>query len=126
MRKQLEKIHNKRCTFTGIVNRFGSKTNYGHPKTTLLLKEIKDNSGKIVTEHLWFDFGKQFEKLNLIVGDVISFDARVTEYIKGYKGYREDIYKPLEIDYRLSNLTKVRKVELSVHQSQLELVSPTS
>ena len=39
--------------------------------------------------------------------DVIAFQARVTAYEKGYKGYRKDVYKPIEIDYRLSNPTKL-------------------
>jgi hypothetical protein len=31
-------------------------------------------------------------------------------YTKGYKGRREDVWKPVETDYRLSYPTNVRKV----------------
>jgi hypothetical protein len=53
--------------------------------------------------------GKQLAALDLQIGDVISFQARVTAYEKGYKGYRDDVYKPIEIDYRLSNPTKIAR-----------------
>jgi len=44
---------------------------------------------------------------------MIQFDARVKSYIKGYRGYRDDIYdKPLSIDYKLSHPTKIKKIEL--------------
>jgi len=46
-------------------------------------------------------------------GDVIEFRARVTQYTKGYKGYRDDVYVPIETDYKLSRPTKVRIVSKS-------------
>ena len=42
--------------------------------------------------------------------DVVKFDARVSLYVKGYKGYRNyDLRfdRPLRIDYRLSYPTQV-------------------
>jgi hypothetical protein len=50
------------------------------------------------------------EQLGLQENDVVRFWARVTKYIKGYKGQREDVDKPLEQDYRFSFPTKLRKV----------------
>ena len=52
-----------------------------------------------------------FEELCLKPGDVVEFDARVTPYLKGYKGNREDEdLPPVERDYRLSYPTKFEKV----------------
>ena len=100
-----------RATFSGIVERYGTKSSYGHPKPTLLLKDIKDGGGMIVTEHLWFNLTQGFAKLGLQPGDAVKFDARVKPYIKGYRGYRDDVYdKPIEEDYKLSHPTNLRKM----------------
>jgi len=117
MREKLAHINGKRFTFEGIFERFGIKSSFGHPKHTLLLRDVKDNSGKVVTDHLWFNVGKRFDSLKLQAGDIVRFDARVKPYVKGYRGYRDDVYdKPVETDYRLSNPTNLRKVVKEVPQ----------
>jgi len=68
--------------------------------------------------------GKQLAALDLQIGDVISFHARVTCYEKGYKGYREDVYKPIKIDYRLSNPTKISKIASATDSTTLSTRSP--
>jgi hypothetical protein len=53
---------------------------------------------------------KGFRSLGeLIEGDVVEFDARVTPYKKGYRGrnYLHMVSKPPTIDYRLSRPTRV-------------------
>lgn len=120
MRAALKQIKEVRATFTGTFVRLGTKSSFGHPKQTLLLADVKDSEGKIVTDHLWFNMGIQFMALHLQPGDVVQFDARVTEYIKGYRGYRDDVYKPIEKDYRLSYPTKIKKITIEI-QSQIAL-----
>ncbi len=114
MRKKLEKIQNIRKTFVGIFERFGNKTNWhGFPEATILLVDVKDLNGKKVTGHIWFNLTKGFQKIcPLKEGDKIQFDARVKDYIKGYAGYKEEIQqeRPLEIDYKLNNPTKINKI----------------
>ena len=56
--------------------------------------------------------------------DIIAFQARVTAYEKGYKGYRKDVYKPIEIDYRLSNPTKISKNASASDSTTLSTRSP--
>ena len=111
MRKDLEKIENIRDRFSGIFEKFGTKKNYhGYPVETILLKDIKDKSDKIVTDHLWFNKTKGFEKLGALNnGDVIFFDARVTPYVKGYVNYRECVDER-QVDYRLSHPTKFQLI----------------
>jgi len=107
MREQLEKQNNVRSTFTGIFERFGTKKNWhGFPEKTVLLKDIKDTDGNVACDHLWFNYTKQFQSINLKPSDIIKFDARVKEYEKGYVNYREYIDER-EIDYKLSHPTKV-------------------
>jgi hypothetical protein len=66
--------------------------------------------GNVVTEHLWFNMTKGFAVLGLQAGDTVEFRGKVEKYVKGYKGYRDDVDKPLEEDFKLSRPTKVRKI----------------
>lgn len=110
MRKELQKIKEIRASFTGTFERIGTKSSFGYLKQTVLLKDIKDSAGKIVADHLWFNLTKGFASLGLSQGDTVTFDARVKKYEKGYKGYREDVYKPIETDYKLSHPTRLAKL----------------
>lgn len=109
MRKELEKIENYRGIFTGTFVRYGLKRGWnGIAKETILLLDIKDDKGNILSDHLWFNLTKGFSALDLKVNDRVQFEARVTKYLKGYFGYRDDVYKPVEIDYKLSYPTKLK------------------
>lgn len=122
MRKKLQEIDQVRATFTGTVERFGTKSSYGYTKPTLLLVNVKNAAGEVVTDHLWFNLTKGFESLGLCTGDTVQFDARVRPYTKGYRGWRDDVYdKPVEKDYKLSHPTKLVKVPAGV---QPALIAP--
>jgi len=79
-RHELGHKNEKRSTFTGTFERIGKK----HGKSsgaTILLVDIKDRKGRIVTNHLWLSYTKGLARLNsLFVGDEIQFDARVKVY----------------------------------------------
>jgi hypothetical protein len=102
MRKKLKKLEEERLVFTGIFERKGFKNGYKGPEETILLRNIRDTDDNLITDHLWFNYTKGFAKHSLTPGYKITFRARVKEYEKGYKGYREDVYAPIEIDYKLS------------------------
>ena len=111
MRKELASKIGERGRYTAIFSRNGIKNGYKGPIRTVLLSDICDSSGKRVTDHLWMTEGKQLAKLNLKPGDKIQFEGRVDTYIKGYRGYRDDVYDaPIEEDYRLVYPTKFRKL----------------
>lgn len=111
MRKQLKKLDEIRDTFSGTLVRIGTKNGWNKVEQTILLKDVKNKDGIIVTDHLWFNYTKGFQALGLLQeGDIIEFCARVKRYIKGYQGYREDVFKPIETDYKLSYPTGVRKL----------------
>lgn len=108
MRRELAKMEEFRGTFRGTFARFGSKSGYKGPEPTLLLQNVCNADGKLLTDHLWFNLTKGFTALELCENDVVSFDARVKSYVKGYMGWREDVYdSPIEEDYKLSHPTKV-------------------
>ena len=123
MREELAKLFGQRRRFQGVFVRFGQKSGYKGVLTTILLKDIVDViSQKLVSDHSWFTMGKRFAELDLKEGDIIRFYARVTSYIKGYRGRQdEDDYdcKPVERDFRLSFPTKFVKVSPSVAVSPL-------
>jgi len=96
-RYELGRKVQERSTYRGAFTRFGSKPGN---LTTVLLTQIKDSDGKVVTDHLWLNYTLGFRRLGrLQSGDQVIFDARVTTYRK-WRG----------IDYRLSYPTKLRLV----------------
>lgn len=105
MRTKLADLGNdQRYTFTGIFKKYGYKRYRNHYSPTLVLNNVQYN-GSTVTDHLWFNLTKQFQKLGLLhEGDQIQFNARVNMYEKGY-------YLEREIDYDLSYPTKIQLVE---------------
>lgn len=113
MRENLKKIgNNERHTFTGVFARFGEKKAYKGiiPDITVLLLDIKDKDGNLITDHLWFNLTKEFKACKLKENDIVQFDARVAMYEKGYKGHRGwdwDEYPEVSVDYKLSYPTKI-------------------
>lgn len=112
MRKELKNIGDEeRHTYTATFERGGFKTSFGHYKPTLLLVNIIESGrNKVVTNHLWVNYGTQFKKLgHLKKGDEIKFNARVGYYTRGYEG--NDPYKkkehPISYDYKLERPSKV-------------------
>ena len=112
MRNELMAIGSEeRHTFKGVFERFGMKRGWkGRTETTVLLTDIRDTEGDKITDHLWFNLTKGFCQAHLKQGDIIQFEARVDTYLKGYQGYRTDVYKPIELDAKLSRPTKIKKV----------------
>lgn len=107
-RKHLRQLNGERMRFEATISRFGHKSAFrGPPIPTILLTNVKNAAtGEVLTDHVWVTHGKTWG--NCQEGQQVAFDARVTSYIKGYKGYRDDVFDaPLQKDYRLSNPTKV-------------------
>lgn len=71
---------------------------------TILLVDVKNSKGEIVTDHLWMKIGKGFDELKPGKGDIVAFEATVGTYTRG--GRDSDDY-----DYKLEYPRKLRKVE---------------
>ncbi|OIN34151.1 hypothetical protein AO411_2028045 [Salmonella enterica subsp. enterica serovar Sarajane] len=111
IRSRLKHLNGERLSFTAKISKFGMKSSFkGMPVKTILLVDIKiKGTDKILTDHVWFTAGKSWDDIH--IGDQIEFDARITQYEKGYKGYRTDIYdRPVQTDYRLERPTKILKI----------------
>jgi|SRR5450759_1608184 hypothetical protein len=73
----LEEKEGTRCIFTGECVR--NEIDYGYLSVNemLLLKDIKDETGQIVTDYQWFNMAKGFTNANLFPGDVVEFSGKV-------------------------------------------------
>ena len=102
MRKKLAEFDmNKPHLFYGTFNRFGQRSN---GRITILLTDIKDYKGNIITDHIWFPYTKSFYKVNLYNGCVICFQSKVELYFKG------NLNDKLQLDFNLSDPTYVKEV----------------
>jgi len=112
MRKELAKQEGERKKFRAIFSRFGKKANYhGYSEETILLKHIVAlETNEVVADHVWFSYTKCFQRLDLTEGMIITFDARVKEYVKGYVNSRYKINQRSR-DFRLSHPTQVKIVK---------------
>jgi hypothetical protein len=111
IRKKLAAEEGERKKFRAVFSRFGKKVNYqGYSETTVLLTQVVDVDQKIVvTDHAWFSYTKGFENIKLEEGMIVSFEARVKAYTKGYVNKRYGINQQ-KMDYRLSHPTKIEVV----------------
>ena len=111
MREKLKKIEEERGLFRGLFKKYGAKTGYrGQSAETVLLVQVRDGSGALVSDHLWFNLTKGFEKLGTLrEGEIIQFEARVRRYKKGYVNRRAGIDES-SYDYKLSHPTKIARV----------------
>jgi hypothetical protein len=113
VREELAKAVGYRTVFFGTVSRFGSKKGFkGRPAIeTLCLVDVRDRSGRISCDHLWFVFTAGFKRAAPELGDRVQFDARVRPYLKGYRGGRNDPEcGGVTTDYKLSNPTGIRVI----------------
>jgi hypothetical protein len=108
MRKLLAAEKGERKNFVGIFSRFGKKANFhGFSDQTVLLINVSDKeTGSLITDHIWFNYTKGFEKLELQPGARVSFEARIKSYKKGYVSRRYQIDNS-RLDYKLSHPTKL-------------------
>jgi hypothetical protein len=109
VRRELLRREGERFRVMAIFERFGTKTDWkGRKETTLLLRDVRDAaSGEPLTAHIWFTSGKTWVRLGLQPGDTVAFDARVSQYVKGWRGRKAEASGalPPTIDYRLERPT---------------------
>lgn len=112
MRKELGKIEGTRLKFTATIARLGKKNNFkGPPSETVLLTDVRNEAGELMTAHVWFAVGRQLASVVHHVGKRVSFEARVKGYTKGYKGRGLELLKPKKEDFKLSNPTQVTLID---------------
>ena len=96
MRARLQTLNGRRSLFRATFLKLGTTSTRNQ---TVLLGNIT-RRGSIVADHVWVTGVELFLPLRLNTGDVVEFEASVADYRKR-KG----------VDYRLSDVTGVRKVK---------------
>lgn len=92
MRDKLKALEGIRGIFTGEYIKVSGKKEHTGTGPAVLLRNVKDQNGQLLTDHIWVNYNQAFEDLQLQEGDTIIFMARVGKYTKG-KGNRIEDYK---------------------------------
>lgn len=85
MRKELECRSGKTIRVRARIERYGTVND----SVYLLTDVCEATTGHLLTDHLWMPIGEWAAGFRM--GDIISFDATVEPYVKGYFGRRADI-----------------------------------
>lgn len=101
MRKELKGLEGKRSIFTGEFVKVSGKKEHSGTGPAVLLRNIKNQSGQLLADHIWIDYSLEFNTLQLQEGEQIIFRARVGQYHKGKKGQL--------VDYKLHRPTKIQR-----------------
>ena len=82
MRTILKHMAGMRTTFRGTFAKCGHRYGGKHYCSTILLINITTVEGALLTDHVWFDFTRIFERLELRQGDIVEFVATISPYWK--------------------------------------------
>ena len=101
----------QRRMFKGYVSRKGNRRLYdGKKSETVLLENVVDlESGTLFRDHLWFENVPEFKKMDLVEEDIVTFEATITSYIKGYMG-RNSFMNKYSLNVALEGIQHVSKV----------------
>ncbi len=113
MRINLQGLAGRRVTLTAVFWQYGAYQRGGRSGKTILLRQVRDLSGRLLTDHTWINYTAGFDAVGEFCrGDLVRFTARVDEYVKGYLGEKIDdrLARPLAIDYRLKFPRQVERI----------------
>lgn len=105
--RPLAQFNGQRTRVCGRFSRYGIKPVQLPPVRTFCLEDIQNAEGIILADHLWFTLRQRFaEAGELQEGQLIEFDATVTEYTKrvysGRSARKSKTSGDGGVDYRLS------------------------
>lgn len=101
MRKLLKELEGKRMVFIGDFVKVSGKKEHSGAGPAILVRNIKNQAGQLLADHLWIDYCAEVDALQLQEGEQIIFRARVGQYHKGKKGQL--------VDYKLHHPTKMQR-----------------
>lgn len=103
----------ERRSYRATVVRFGEKPGWcSAVEKTILLSDVIDVADDaLAADHLWMNCGKGFSSLDLNEGELVEFDARVTTYVAGYRGWNSDraAENPERVQLGLERPTRIRR-----------------
>ncbi|NLM30518.1 MAG: hypothetical protein GX216_08880 [Methanomicrobiales archaeon] len=113
MRVNLQGLAGRRVVLTAVFWKYGIYRSRGCTGRTILLRNVRDLSGRLLTDHTWINYTAGFDAIGEFCrGDLVRFTARVDEYIKGYLGENIDdrLARPPAVDYRLKYPRMVERI----------------
>ena len=125
MRIKLKQFVDQRIAVSAIVGGFGQRSVHWHPFgiDTILLNDITHES-EILIDAVWMNRGKWAG--NLVIGNSISFAARVRHYSEGYQCHRDHFGgEPITQEYGLERPTKVETRASPTYASYVRQIADT-
>lgn len=109
MKKRIKKISKERKNFFGIFEGdFTENDFFGNQIKKIIFSNITDFNGNLIKERQEFIYSNDFIKNDLKIGDVVQFDARITQKPRGYLGSRKNIVDD-NLEITLVRPTKIIK-----------------
>lgn len=110
MRNLLQFLEGNRFIFEGVIQRTGIRSTVdGTERETVMIKNIKlANKKTVICDHVWINSSKHLKEAK--IGDVVQFEASVSKYVKGYKGEKNGINRPIKIDYNINKFSHVKVI----------------
>ncbi|KRM54401.1 hypothetical protein [Lacticaseibacillus sharpeae] len=102
-------------TFSAFFNRTGYRVDRDADdierfEPTLLVTNVKDGNGRMITDHLWFNYSADFQALGqLKSGELLKFTATPQTYMKGRPGEHHK-------DFQLTDPTDIALVRKADHK----------
>lgn len=113
MRTTLQGLNGRKTGFIAVFWKYGTYRKAGITGNTILLRDLRDLSGRRLADHTWINYTAGFDVAGIFRrGDVVQFTATVGEYVRGYMGQKIDdrLARPVTIDYRLKYPRHVQKI----------------
>ena len=85
LRTRLAALVGKELVFIATFYDWGIRSGLGW-KETILLQNVRDQSGQELCSHMWLRETQRFECLHLRRGDVVAFCGKISPYTKGFAG----------------------------------------
>ena len=98
-----------RMTFHGTFEKIGYRNGFAGPEKRVVLKNLKDERGRVLVDKISIAYTKGFEDLGVVDdGATLSFKARVKEKIK--EGCSLDSERPVYWQFILANPTGIKVI----------------
>ena len=113
MRTNLQGLAGRRMDLTAVFWQYGTYRHNGRCGKSILLREVRDRSGRLLADHIWINYTAGFDAAGVFSrGDLVRFTATIAEYVKGYRGEKIDdrLLRPPAVDYCLKFPRRVERI----------------
>lgn len=133
MRDTMKDLCGKRLKFNGVFckighrNSFyteGNKRKFNRKLYTVLLRDLRDENGELIADHLWLDLTPPWVCVHPNFGDIVEFTGLVQNYVKGMcsntRYYNRGTY---ELDYTVVGIDDIKIIGRLSESDKEEVLS---